>query len=246
MLISILCPTRGRPQNTHRLVSSAINTAADVNQIEFVFYVDSDDTEGQRGVCEAVEQFPQVKIIFIIGERINAMTETWNICYRSASGEIFMHCGDDIEFQTASWDAMVRNKFLEFPDRITFVHGNDGHYLDTFGTHGFVHKNWVETVGYFLPPYFSCDYADTWLNDVSNKISRRSYVDILTMHMHPLFGRGPMDQTHLDRLERGRRDNVGLTYESKALERENDALKLTNYILTFRLKQVQELAAKSL
>lgn len=245
MLISILCPTRGRPHNIHRLISSACNTAEDVNQIEFVFYLDNDDTEGRRGINEATQQYTQVKIKAVTGERIT-LSEMWNVCHRNSTGEIFMHCGDDIEFITKSWDALVRNKFLEFPDRIVFVHGNDGHYLDTFGTHGFIHKNWIDTVGYFLPSYFSCDYADTWLNDVANEISRRYYVDILTMHHHPLFGRGPMDQTHIDRLERGQRDNPGQTYAEKAPERHIDALKLKNYILTFRLKQFQELAAKSL
>ena len=92
-----------------------------------------------------------------------------------------------------------------------------------FGTHGFIHRNWVDTVGYFVPPYFSSDYNDTWLNDVANMIDRRIYVDIKTEHMHPAFNKGPMDQTHIERLQRHQEDNVDALYATKLPERQADA-----------------------
>lgn len=237
MIISILCPTRGRPTNLHRLVKSAIDMATRKDQLEFVFYVDDDDLLGQAGLKEIEETYSYAIIKKCIGPRI-ILTETWNVCYRNSSGEIFMHCGDDIEFKTSNWDEIVRHSFIKSEDKILFAHGTDGANHDRFGTHGFVHNNWIKTVGYFLPPYFSSDYADTWLNDVSNKIGRRKYIPIYTMHHHPIFGLAEWDQTHQERLARHNRDNVAEIYASKTIERDIDALKLKNFILEFQINKL--------
>lgn len=86
-----------------------------------------------------------------------------------------------------------------------------------------MHKKWVETVGYFVPPYFSSDYNDTWLNEVSNIINRHEYVDIYTEHLHYINGKHEKDQTHLDRLVRHEQDDVQSLYESMSAERLADA-----------------------
>ena len=41
--ISILCPTRGRPENVIRLIESIKETTTFIDQIELLFYVDNDD-----------------------------------------------------------------------------------------------------------------------------------------------------------------------------------------------------------
>jgi hypothetical protein len=144
----------------------------------------------------------------------------WNECWRHAHGPILMHCGDDIVFRTQGWDTMVRNVFERYPDRIVFVHGDDGYWQDRLGTHGFLHHRWTEAVGTFCPPYFSSDYNDAWFTEVARELDRKVYLpDLLTEHLHPAFGKAPMDQTHLERIERGRRDNVDQRYIDLAPER---------------------------
>jgi hypothetical protein len=115
------------------------------------------------------------------------------------------------------------------------VHGYDGHQPKTFGTHGFIHKLWVEAVGYFVPPYFRCDWNDTWLNDVANMIGRRHYVDIVTEHLHPVWGTRLLDQTDQDRMAAGQADNVDQLYRDKLPEREADAAKLRRIIERYAL-----------
>ncbi|MBF4194662.1 hypothetical protein [Mycolicibacterium phlei] len=127
----------------------------------------------------------------------------WNLCYEACSGEILMHCGDDIVFRTPHWDTVVREAFSDTPDNILFAFGRDG-YQDgnNFGTHGFVHRTWVETVGFFVPPYFVSDFNDTFLNDVAKLIGRHREIDIYTEHMHYICGKAPIDQNTRERLER--------------------------------------------
>ncbi len=221
-MISILLPSRNRPENVKRLWDSIVDTTEDLNDIEMIVAVDNDDPQ-----LEAYVKLSKAEPIHLIIMDRTVLSIYWNRCQKKAKGPIYMHAGDDIIFRTKGWDAQVKAAFDEYEDKIVFVHGDDGGGNgQNFGTHGFIHKNWVNAVGYFVPPYFSSDYNDTWLNDVSNMLSRRKYVDILTEHMHPAFGKGPMDITHEERLTRHRTDGVDAMYSNKAEERIQDSNKL--------------------
>jgi hypothetical protein len=221
-VISVCCPTRGRPDNMRRLADSIRATAVG-HDVELVFYIDLDDGPS---IATAVE----LNARHVIGERI-VLSDMWNACADVAIGDIFMQCGDDIVFRTPGWDTMVAAEFDARPDRILLVHGNDGVHGPALGTHGFVHRAWVDAVGYFLPPGFSCDMSDVWLNEVANELGRRVYLpQVFTEHMHPIVGKASLDQTHRDRLAAGRRDNVHALYAARAGERAADVAKLRHVI----------------
>jgi hypothetical protein len=138
-----------------------------------------------------------------------------------------MHCGDDIVFRTPGWDMLVREAFASSQDKILLVHGDDcSPNTDALATHGFLHRTWVETVGYFVPPYFSSDWNDVWLTEVADQIGRRVKIPIVTEHLHYAFGKAERDQNTDEREERGRRDGVVEIFEKTAHERAADAQKL--------------------
>jgi glycosyl transferase/beta-hydroxylase protein BlmF len=223
-LISLLVPSRGRARPFGDLVRSAGATATHSRRIEIVSYHDEDDPD--LDLYSNFALYPFYGHEPIIGQRI-LLSEAWNECYRRASGEILMHCGDDIRFITEGWDVIVREAFRSVPDRIVLVHGDDlSPNTDALATHGFIHRRWVDAVGYFLPPYFSCDWNDVWLTEVADEIGRRKKVPIVTDHLHYTFGRRERDQTDADREERGREDNVVELYKSKRRERLMDVAKL--------------------
>lgn len=217
-LISLLVPTRGRPTEHVRMVKSALELATHPRYVEIITYLDIDD---------ATRYSPRMLgVTYIVGPQI-LLSETWNECYRSSRGEILMHAGDDIVFKTPGWDALVRAKFREYPDRIVLVHGDDvSPNTDALATHGFLHRKWVETVGYFLPPLFSSDWNDVWLTEVADALGRRLKVPIVTEHMHYQFGKAEHDETYREREERGDRDRVKEIYLRTAAERSEDAEKL--------------------
>lgn len=220
-MISLLVPTRDRPENIKRLYKSLQDTTADMDNIELLIYTDDDD-KSYDDLGLPIRHFKGPSQV---------LSNCWNALVPHAKGDILMHCGDDLIFRTMAWDEKVRAEFKKYPDHIVFVYGNDGSGHDgTFGTHGFIHKRWVETVGYFVPPYFSSDYNDTWLNDVAEMIDRHNHIDILTEHMHYIFGKGPFDKTHQERVERGRRDGVTELYNKTLRKREKDANKLRRVI----------------
>lgn len=213
--ISVLCPTRNRPGNVARLVSSALATAS--GPVGFLFYQDAD---ARGSVPDSVAGLLGVRVI--TGPRI-VMSDMWDECLREAAADVFMMCGDDVTFNTPGWDDAVLGAIEAYPDRIALVYGRDGLREDEWASHCFVHRNWADAVGYFAPRGFSCDYTDTWLNAVADRIGRKVLLaDVMFEHHHPNAGKAALDETHAERIARGQRDNVGALYESRATERERD------------------------
>jgi len=250
MKISLLCPTRNRPDFIYEFIVSAITTAKYPKDLEFIFYTDIDDKKSniffEQNLEFLQEDFEEkfdsdIQIKRIIGDRI-VLSEMWNKCWEKSTANIFFHAGDDIRFRTLDWDEIVLNKFNEISDKIAFIFGDDGftETLDNgtrfFGTHGFIHRNWTDTIGYFVPPYFSSDYNDTWLNDVSKKINRIYKVKIMTEHLHPVAGKHFFDKTHKERLKRHIKDKVNDLYSSEKMKslRQDWVNKLQNFIDNYK------------
>lgn len=217
-MISICCPTRGRPDNIRRLHQSATDLA--FGEVELVLYIDDDD----RASLEVAEELPYV--VTVVGPRI-VLSDMWNACTEEASADVLMQCGDDIVFRSYGWDQMVTGVIERSPDGILLVHGNDLVHGRRLATHPFLTRRWVDTVGYLVPPGFSCDWTDAWLHDVASAIDRRFYIPgLITEHMHPVVGKARLDDTHRERIARGRRDDVARLYAERAPERLADIAKL--------------------
>jgi hypothetical protein len=146
-----------------------------------------------------------------------------------------MQGGDDIVFRTYGWDKIVNETFQKYDDGIVLVFGDDGdpNKEKNHGTHPFVTRKWMETLGYFTPPYFCSDFTDTWLNDVAEKIGRKVQVPILTEHMHPAFKKAELDNTYSDRMIKHFAEDMPGLYYSAEMEalRESDAAKLRKVML---------------
>lgn len=228
-LISILVPSRGRPDWLHRTVFSAFQRATHPKRIEVVIYLDEDDERLETYNMQlrfAIQPALRDQLKLLVRPRA-LLSECWNVCAQEAKGEILMHCGDDLSFDTDGWDGMVREAFEQTPDKILFAYGNDlGPHGETFGTHGFIHRRWMETVGYFVPPLFSSDWNDVWLNEVADALGRKKLLPFVTEHHHYTFGKSQRDQTHADREERGARDGVVELYKRTTSERKGDIRKL--------------------
>lgn len=199
-MIDLLLPTRQRPHQLARLADSINATASHPESIRLVTYIDADDHSYDDLQLD-------IKWVRVRGprERDNLvnLSAMWNLCFDASSADIIMHCGDDIVFRTPGWDDVVRDTFDTYPDKILFAFGRDG-YQDgnNFGTHGFIHRAWVEAAGFLFPPLFVSDFNDTFLNDVSKAIGRHVEIDIYTEHMHYIVGKAEVDQNTRERLAR--------------------------------------------
>lgn len=219
--ISLLCPSRRRAAQLTAMYESALEHAD--GPIELVYRLDIDDPTRSR-------YHPPQPHTRVSGRRV-VMSELWNECWRAARADIAMHCGDDIRFRTPGWDSLVVEAFEQIPDRVAFVHGRDGYQDDGLGTHGFLHRRWVDAVGYFVPPLFVSDYNDLWLHEVAETIGRRVYLpELYTEHLHPAVGKGEWDLTHRERMLRHRREHPENVWAATADQRTRDAAVLQQLI----------------
>jgi hypothetical protein len=190
-MISILTPTRGRPDNVKRLIDSAFSTARFPEQVEFLFYVDLDDDSFPAEI-----ESSNVRVIR--GPRM-WLSVLQNILYANCNGEIVMYSGDDLVFKTQDWDVKVVNAIEKYPDKLALVYPNDlATHGQSMAIHGFLHRNWINAVGSWVAPGRGSLY-DLWHTEVARKLGRLHYLeDVHIAHVHYRQGEGlaTFDETY--------------------------------------------------
>jgi len=176
--ISILCPTRERPDQVIRLIESVFENALAPDAVEILFYIDHDD-----------ETFPNLDR-FGESTRVFRGPRTWisnahNFLYCYSEGEIVMTAADDMVFRTLGWDSAVYTAFNSIPDKIALVYGNDlGTHAGKIATHGFFHREWIEALGTWVQPGRGSLW-DLWSTENARKLGRLVYLDELIIeHVH--------------------------------------------------------------
>ena len=222
-MISILCPTKYRPEGLRRMWESALETSS--LKLELVLYVEEYDLE----TLHDIPLLPNNDSInTIIGDGQQIYSNLHNVCCDASKYDIVMGAADDIVFRTKGWDKRVVEEFDKLnKDQIAYVYPNDGHHGENLGTHGFFHRNWFNTLGYLSPPIFSVDYSDNYVMDLSRSLGRAIYMpDVLVEHMHWSFGKSDFDVTAQVAHEKRLRDNNKEKYESSKIIVDSDAEKL--------------------
>ena len=230
--IAILLPTRNRAKSLWRFWESIVSTSKDINNVTMYLYLDDDDTSGIDGAQALNKQYPE-NVFYLIGPRI-LMSQMPNELLKLTEDEgIIFLAGDDLVMRTDSWDTIVIEAFDAIEDRIALFYGVDGaesqHPAD-FATHPIIHRRWFDVLGYINPPYFSCDYADTWLNTLADSVNRKFLLPIFNEHMHFTVGKSEFDSTYLEARQRFAKDNVPQQFTALAKTRDEDTQKLKKYI----------------
>ena len=178
-MISLCCPSRGRPQLAKRLIDTA--TATQKNETEFLFYLNDDDP--------TIGQYKDLldKKYYTVGPH-QSTCYSWNLLGARASNDIVMLMGDDVQVQTKNWDQLIADEFNNYEDKILMVVPFDGRTKGLGETvklwadaplgaaHFAVHKNWIETLGYLAPPFFWHWYVDSYTQKVARKLNRCLYL----------------------------------------------------------------------
>jgi len=232
-----------------RFYDSAFHHAVRPDKCEIIARVDLDDEQlGGYRELEAVlgpRQIPAFTLL--VGPRDLCLSNLWNECWGAAhaQAEIFMMGADDLVFRSPRWDEMLREAFYLYPDRIAFVYGRDSIQNEALGTHGAIHKHWVDTVGYFVPPLFEADCNDSWLHEVSEIIGRKHFIpDLETEHLHASSGKSPRDATHDEQRARRVQFRIDEKWHSTAPLRRADAEKLQSFIKQQEAARGEELKRK--
>lgn len=146
MSIAILCPTRGRKIQYERMVRSANETAS--SKIILISATNGDDNYvGQHfpSNCPTVFMWNKMAQEAMKKNKVN----------------LFMLASDDMIFSTPSWDKAIIGHYESLENKIHVYALQDSRDLD--GTpHPIITREYIEAMGYFLPPIFLHFFVDTW------------------------------------------------------------------------------------
>lgn len=173
-MISILVPTKGRPIEYNRMIKSI----SDTSSLARVF----------TGISETDQS--------VYGIKGNLITPEWmptshkwellaNKAYRETDSKLFMLGADDTIFATKDWDKALFSHYEGLTNKIHVYSLCDSR--DKAGTpHPIVTREYVEAMGYFLPPLFLHWFVDSWTVEIAKANNCFTYFDdLLLIHDKP-------------------------------------------------------------
>jgi hypothetical protein len=165
-VISLFCPSRGRPQAAKELMRTFEETKTSPDT-ELVFCIDKDDPTRK--------DYPTS---LILGEPTGDPTGPSNHAALASSAPIIGWVGDDSRFETKGWDAMVIAA-LRTPG---FCWTWDGHETPWPST-VFISREIVQALGYLILPTMKRGYFDTvWIALAGVTGTDRILYDVMIRH----------------------------------------------------------------
>jgi hypothetical protein len=241
MKIALMCPTRNRMNKLLTLISSLITTVNNPENVLLVLGVDEDDP-AKKYYTYLEKNVSIVKVVeFKNNGKFLGLSTMWNTMAEKVDADIYAMIGDDMLFKTQNWDEEVIKEFVNGPkDKIIMVHCNDGMrgpdnqyaQVPPLCVNFFIHKNYVQTAGYFVEPYMENTHHDTWTQIVFDSLGRTVYRhDILIKHLHYSVtdnSQDPVSQ-NLEELRKGIWDSRQFV-ETYKKEIEEETAKLKSFI----------------
>ena len=201
MKISILTPTRNRPNNCERFIKSVYNSTRTKKNVEMLFYVDNDDPaiNSYKSLDwhsqKEYEGFKNIK--FIYGEP-KSVSISWNDMAEQCIGDVLIMGNDDLVYQTDGWDEKLDRELDKYrQDKVYVAWMNDGINGEKHCAFPIVSREWYECLGRFTPGCFNFGYNDTWIFDVGKMLDRLHYIPFIKAeHLHFSTGKSEMDDTY--------------------------------------------------
>lgn len=224
-IISLLMPTRGRPELAERFIASVVTHSSQLTRVEVVIYVDDDDTGSHHIASELIA------VKCIIGPRIT-MGACTSACLEAARGDIIVLANDDMVIRTTGWDAKLAELHSDIPDGIYLAYANDLFKDSSVCTFPILSRTTCELLGDPFPAAYRGAFIDTHLMDVFRRlrhagVDRILYLkDVVFEHLHHRTGKAPYDATYAAR----KRFDDDATYVALAPLRQAAALRLTGFV----------------
>ena len=187
--ITILVPSRGRPENIIRLMDAWSSTTT--RNTRLLVLVDDDDPKLDEYLAIPnidIQVGPRLRI----GGTLNAVAPIEATkCF--AIG--FM--GDDHLPRTNGWDDRFLTTLEEAKVGVTW--GNDLYHGANLPTAVVMTSNIVSTLGYFVMPGGIHLFLDNFWLAIGRGIDSAHYLDdVVIEHIHPYFGKAEYDETYTE------------------------------------------------
>lgn len=180
-MIGLLCPTRGRQRQFARMCDSIVATAGK----NYVYVFSGSNGDDIYTDFKYPTDIPTVYMWNSLADK----------AYKSTDIKLFMLAADDIIFATPGWaDALIEH-YNALKNKIHVYHLRDSR--DPEGTpHPIVTREYIDAMGYFLPPIFMHWQVDTWTVSLAKSKNVFTHLkDYMLIHEKP-SDQGQGDETH--------------------------------------------------
>ena len=190
-MISLLCPTRGRPAMFRNMLESAWATAE--TKLEILAGIGGEDTETAYKENYYGYDITGVHQTLLTGNF--PATFVANDLASRAHGDLIFLVGDDTVFTTPHWDKPLLEHYARLNNKIHVYSLRDSRGED--GTpHPIATKEYVKALGYLHTPIFNHFYPDTWMVEIAKANNCFTHMkDFLLLHNKP-SDKGIFDETH--------------------------------------------------
>lgn len=193
MLISLIHPTRGRPEQAFITASKIINSASGDIPLEYIICIDEDDKEKQRyeeNFLRICKIFPEIRIVVLNSKNC---VQSLNGGAEKSTGDILIYVSDDFVFPEL-WDKTILERTNGKEDWVLWVH--DG-IQDRIMTSCILDRKYYQRFNYIYNPGYESMYSDNEFSDVALLLNRVILAkDVTIRHDHFSVGGLPNDETY--------------------------------------------------
>ncbi len=189
-MISVLLPSRGRPEKLRKSIGSLLDGAHARSEVEILVATDPDDET--MALASLLDLPPQVHV-YQAPERFGyaRLHEYVNYLAGVARGDWLMLWNDDAYMGTSGWDGVISDCKLSqclFMDAVYPCQGERGNIFPVWP------RAWTRETGYVsLSPNI-----DVWISEVAIRAGCMSRIPVRAVHERAHEEDGTADQTHLD------------------------------------------------
>lgn len=191
-MIAILCPTRERPEQLSRMIDSVSRTVeSPINILVATASIDKDIhlPYGRQNALVSAHTFPEN---LPTSQKWNSLAE---LVMKSPDYKLFMLGADDMIFETPEWDKALIDHYNALENKIHVYALQDSRDAD--GTpHIIVTREYIEAMGYFMPPIFLHWFIDTWTVEIAKANNCFTHLKDFTLTHDKPSDAGQPDQTH--------------------------------------------------
>ncbi|SBW01476.1 hypothetical protein KL86APRO_11438 [uncultured Alphaproteobacteria bacterium] len=179
--VSLVVTTRGRPQQFLEMAVSACGLIARPEETDLWVFLDEDDVTG-RDLIATVNETPMAPFVnWLIAPRQAALGQAQNIVCAAAleTSGLVLGYPDDFRLASPGWDDILRHAYRECPGRLALHYIQDPTAQPEQITIMAASKEWIDTIGYFIPAHFPYWFGDNWLDEVSQLAGMKRRLDIV-------------------------------------------------------------------
>lgn len=180
ILVSVLLPTRQRPQLVERSVLSLLTTAANSKQVEIIVAYDDDDSASRDFLNSA--QWSQISQQFVCKTQTiccpkwgyAGLHNYFTAMAQQARGSWFMIWNDDAVMETAGWDQEI----LKNKNYTGMLHMNTRNFPASLCLFPLIPRVWLDLFGEISLHQLN----DSWVQDICREADAVRMIPVTVFH----------------------------------------------------------------